>query len=42
MAAIKITDNVFSVGVQNPDLEIFDIVMPTRFGTSYNSFLVKG
>ena len=42
MSAIKITDRIYSVGVQNPDLEIFDIVMPTRFGTSYNSFIVKG
>ncbi len=42
MAAQKITDKIFSVGVQNPDLRVFDIVMATRFGTSYNSFVVKG
>ena len=42
MAAIKITDRIYSVGVQNPDLEVFDIVMATEFGTSYNSYIVKG
>lgn len=42
MAANKITDKVYSVGVQNPDLRVFDIVMATRYGTSYNSYIVKG
>lgn len=42
MAADKITDKIYSVGVQNPDLRVFDIVMATEFGTSYNSYIVKG
>lgn len=42
MGALKIKDNVFHVGVQNPDLRIFDIVMETEYGTSYNAYLVKG
>ena len=42
MAAEKITDKIYSVGVQNPDLRVFDIVMATKYGTSYNSFIVKG
>ncbi len=42
MAAEKITDKIYSVGVQNPDLRVFDIVMATRYGTSYNSYIVKG
>lgn len=38
----KITDSVYSVGVLNPNLRVFDIVMETEYGTSYNSYLVKG
>lgn len=42
MAANKISDRIYSVGVQNPDLRVFDIVMATKYGTSYNSYIVKG
>lgn len=42
MAATKIVDNVYYVGVQDPDLVVFDIIMPTQHGTTYNSYLVKG
>ena len=42
MAANRITDIIYSVGVQNPDLRVFDIVMETKYGTSYNSYIVKG
>jgi len=42
MGALKIKENVYSVGVQNPDLRVFDIVMRTEYGTSYNAYLVKG
>lgn len=42
MAANRITDKIYSVGVQNPDLRVFDIVMETKYGTSYNSYVVKG
>ncbi|MEG1774013.1 MAG: FprA family A-type flavoprotein [Oscillospiraceae bacterium] len=41
MAADKIVDGIWSVGVLNPNLRVFDIVMATDYGTSYNSFLVK-
>jgi flavorubredoxin len=30
------------VGVLDPDLEVFDIVMHTEFGTTYNAYLLKG
>jgi flavorubredoxin len=30
------------VGVLNPNMRIFDIVMRTEYGTSYNSYIVKG
>ena len=42
MGAIQITDDVYSVGVLNPNMRIFDIIMRTEFGTSYNAYLVKG
>jgi len=40
--AVPIKDGVYWVGVQDPDLRIFDIVMETKYGTSYNAYLVKG
>jgi NADH oxidase (H2O-forming) len=42
MSAIKLKENVFSVGVLNPSLRVFDIVMESRYGTSYNAFLITG
>lgn len=39
---VKITDSISSVGIINPNLRIFDIVMSTECGTSYNSYIVKG
>ncbi|HZK43114.1 MAG TPA: FAD-dependent oxidoreductase [Syntrophomonadaceae bacterium] len=42
MATLKIKDDVYFVGVQDPDLRIFDIIMETKFGTSYNAYLIKG
>ncbi|HSK68343.1 MAG TPA: FprA family A-type flavoprotein [Candidatus Limnocylindria bacterium] len=35
-------DGIHSVGVQNPKLRIFDIIMQTPHGTSYNAYLVQG
>jgi flavorubredoxin len=42
MSAIKVKSNVYSVGVLNPSLRVFDIVMESRYGTSYNAFLITG
>ena len=42
MAALQIKDNIFWVGVLDPELEVFDIIMKTKYGTSYNSYLVRG
>jgi flavorubredoxin len=38
----KVTKDIYSVGVLNPNMRIFDIVMRTEYGTSYNSYIVKG
>ncbi len=42
MGVIKLKDNVYSVGVLNPCLRIFDVIMETQFGTSYNAYLLTG
>ena len=40
--AIPVVDNVYWVGVRDPELEVFDIIMKTEHGTTYNAFVVKG
>ena len=42
MGIVKISDHVYSVGVLNPALRVFDIVMEAKYGTSYNAYLVTG
>ncbi|MBS7298409.1 MAG: FprA family A-type flavoprotein [Eubacteriales bacterium] len=39
---IKLTDKIYYVGVKDPNLKVFDIIMDTEFGTTYNSYIVKG
>ena len=42
MKTLELKKDFFWTGIQDPDLEIFDIIMPTKYGTSYNSYLLKG
>ena len=42
MEAVEIKKDVFWVGVTDPDLVVFDIVVPTEHGTTYNAYLVRG
>ena len=42
MGAVKIKENVHWVGALDPQLIVFDIVIPTEHGTTYNSYLVIG
>lgn len=42
MKTLKLKDNFYWLGVQDPELKIFDITMVTEFGSSYNSYLLKG
>lgn len=42
MSVIKLKDNLYSVGVLNPGLRVFDIIMESKYGTSYNAFLLTG
>ncbi|HHT27987.1 MAG TPA: FprA family A-type flavoprotein [Firmicutes bacterium] len=39
---LPIAAGVQWIGVPDPDLEIFDVIMPTEWGTTYNSYLVEG
>ncbi len=38
----QITEGVFYTGVLNPSLRVFDVIMRTEYGTSYNSYIVTG
>lgn len=42
MNSFKIREDLYYVGVLNPNLRVFDIVMKTDYGTSYNAYIVKG
>ncbi|MDD3894719.1 MAG: (4Fe-4S)-binding protein [Syntrophomonadaceae bacterium] len=42
MSAIKIASEVYWVGVQDPQLKLFDTIMELTNGTSYNAYLIKG
>lgn len=42
MKSFEIKNNIHWVGVLDPDLRIFDIIMETKFGTTYNSYVIKG
>lgn len=42
MPTLTIAPNVHWVGAKDPDLAVFDIVIPTSYGTTYNAYLVRG
>ena len=42
MNSFKLKDDIYWVGSLNPDLKVFDVIMETQFGTTYNSYLLKG
>ena len=39
---IKIKDDIYFVGALNPNLRVFDIIMRTDYGTTYNAYLIRG
>jgi flavorubredoxin len=41
MKPFEITENIHWVGALHPDLRTFDILMHTKNGTTYNSYLIK-
>lgn len=40
MSVFKVKNNVYSIGVKDPELRVFDIMMETKQGTTYNSYLI--
>ncbi|MCH5138667.1 FprA family A-type flavoprotein [Clostridiaceae bacterium UIB06] len=40
MDSVKLKGNVYWVGVEDPNLRVFDIIMNTKEGTTYNSYLI--
>ena len=42
MAAFLIKNNVYSIGVSDPEARILEMDMTTDIGSSYNSYLIKG
>ena len=41
MSAELLKENIYWVGVKNPELKVFDIIMETKKGTTYNSYLIN-
>ncbi len=42
MKSLQLKKDIHWVGALDPNLRIFDIIMYTPYGTSYNSYVVKG
>lgn len=42
MKSLELKKDIHWVGVLDPNLRIFDIIMYTPYGTTYNSYVVKG
>lgn len=41
MKSLKLRDNFYWTGIVDDTLRVFDIIMYTEFGTSYNSYVMK-
>lgn len=41
MSAQQLKENFYWIGVKNPELKIFDIIMETKKGTTYNSYVIN-
>lgn len=42
MKRVEIRKDWYWVGNLNPELRVFDVIMETEFGTSYNAYILKG
>lgn len=42
MSVLAIADQIFEVGAAHPERRLFDCLMPTPHGTTYNSYLIIG
>ena len=41
METLKLRDNFYWTGIVDDKLRVFDIIMYTEFGTTYNSYVMK-
>ena len=41
MKTLRLKDDLFWAGILDKDLRVFDIIMYTEFGTTYNSYILK-
>ncbi|MDU5413338.1 MAG: MBL fold metallo-hydrolase, partial [Clostridium perfringens] len=42
MNYLEVKKDIYWVGSLDPELRVFDIIMYTPYGTTYNSYVVKG
>ena len=42
MKSLQLKEGLFWTGVLDPDLRVFDVIMRTEYGTTYNSYVLKG
>ena len=42
MDSLKLKDNLYWVGIEDFDMRVFDIIMTTEYGSSFNSYVLKG
>ena len=42
MKSLQLKERLWWNGVLDPELRVFDIVMMTKYGTTYNSYVLKG
>ena len=42
MDSLKLKDNLYWVGIEDFDMRVFDIIMTTEYGSSFNSYILQG
>lgn len=42
MEILELKKGIYWTGILDPELKVFDIIMETEFGTTYNSYIIKG
>lgn len=42
MKTLKLKEGLYWTGILDPQLRVFDIIMKTEYGTTYNSYLLQG
>ncbi len=42
MNILEIKQDLYWIGVKDPDLKIFDIIVETKYGSTYNAYLLRG